>query len=142
VTSEPQCICLSCALALMSGFLLSPLPRSEPALSLHTVASPLTDCTGTGAVRTADPPVWELVCAVDCPGVQRCKPRDGNDAIGDFKFCGCSDADTDSCCTVVLRPDESSPPVWEPYAYGSCPPCPSTGVCELDIYTEPHCEPP
>ena len=92
------------------------------------------DCTGTGAVNTepdpSKPPIWALTCSGDCPGATQCKDRNGSDAQGAFKFCGCDNTDTDACCTVVLRP-LGTDGAMIPKKYGSCPPCPAQGFCIL-----------
>lgn len=82
-----------------------------------------TDCTGAGALKVGQH--WELVCAGTCTE-GNCNTKEGTDATGPLKFCGCNGTDFDTCCTVVLRDGD---PVW----YGSCTAagCTGGGPCAL-----------
>src|SRR4030095_723792 len=62
------------------------------------------DCTGGGTtVQGTTMPGDSLICQGSCNNTT-CPSRDGSDTHGNaIKFCGCSDTDYDTCCTVVLQ---------------------------------------
>lgn len=93
-------------------------------------ATAASDCTGSGTFYEQGSGGIKLSCAGSCTAPETCKEQTGNDAQGQFQFCGCNSTDFDSCCTVVLRV-ASGDGSKTPTTYGSCPPCPLIGACQL-----------
>ena len=50
-----------------------------------------------------------------------------------YKTCGCTDGEEvvqSACCHFAWKAKE--PSGWDPWKFGSCPPCPANGTCELN----------